>query len=354
MKKMLKILTIVVIFWVFSLKVCADGYVDEYIDDFTEILPGGVSSDAEELLDGVGIDALIGEIYNILSGNASRAVGILLIIVSFGIFSSLIESAPIKNKGVCRSALGAILSLSLLPQIVPIFTSARDAVSSLVDFFSSAVPIFTAITVAGGAVSTASVQAVGMNFTLSLLSGSFISLMIGAVTLSLAAAVLSFFDDGIFSGLSRAIFGFFKWIVGIGAALIMGTLSLQSVVASASDSAAMRAAKYAASGMIPIVGNTVSAALSTLASGLSYARGVVGVGAIAAVLSITLSPLVLMLIVRSAFSLGGEVCSLFGTRERVSAAYRSALDALIAVYALALCVVIFEIILFMKSGVSLV
>ena len=137
-------------------------------------------------------------------------------------------------------------------------------------------------------------------------------------------------------------------------ALLTAAYSLQTIISSAADSAAMRAAKYAASGMIPVVGGAVSGALSTLTSGLSYVKSVIGAGAVVSVVSIVLSPLVIMLLYRAALSLSSSICSLFSSDVAVKIlhAYRAALDSLIAVYALSSCVIIFEIILFMKSGVS--
>ena len=146
----------------------------------------------------------------------------------------------------------------------------------------------------------------------------------------------------------------FMWIFGIATALIMGFLSLQTLISTASDSAAMRTAKYVASGYLPLVGGTVSASLSTLAAGLSYAKGVVGASAIIVLVMLFMSPLLLAFSYRISLSLASGFAGLLGisSAEKSFSSFRSAFDILIALYSLSCILYIFEIVLFIKSGVA--
>ena len=147
---------------------------------------------------------------------------------------------------------------------------------------------------------------------------------------------------------------FFSWGIGILCAVSTAALAIQSVVASAKDSASLRAARYAASGLIPIVGSTVASALSTLAGGLAYAKSTVGATSIAVILTLALVPLASLLMYRLALSL---VITFLNFADcsggvRCFSAFRSALDSLTAIYSLSMIVCILEIVIFMKSGVS--
>ena len=135
----------------------------------------------------------------------------------------------------------------------------------------------------------------------------------------------------------------------------MGAISLQTVVSSAADSARMRAAKYAASSMIPVVGGTVAGSLATLASGLSYVRGIIGAGAVAVLVSIFLSPLVMLLLYRLAVTLAASVSEMLsvGVAARLYRAYARCFDLVIAVYTASVLLYLFEIILFSVSGVAI-
>jgi stage III sporulation protein AE len=153
----------------------------------------------------------------------------------------------------------------------------------------------------------------------------------------------------------KGIRSLFFWAIGIFTTIITAVFSLQTLISSAADSAAMRSAKYMASGLIPVVGATVSGALSTLAAGISYAKGIIGAGAIIAILSIISAPLVTLLGYRLALSVASMVAELVSstTAVRIFTAYRFSLDTLTAVYALSSIIYILEIILFAKVGVAL-
>ena len=153
----------------------------------------------------------------------------------------------------------------------------------------------------------------------------------------------------------KGIKGLFTWATGLFTTLITAIFSLQTLVASAADSAAMRTAKYMASGLIPVVGSAVSGALATLASGLSYAKTLVGSGAILVLISLAISPLLMLLLYRLAFTVAISVAELVGAEKcsNIFNAYRYAFDMTIAVYVLSVIVYLFQVILFLKVGVAL-
>ena len=352
------IITLVVILIAFPIKSRAEGYTDGAIDDFRDILPEGmedIADDTDALTERVGLRALLTEIVSILEGNVSGALAFLLSLICMGTLAALSGTVSTRLSSGVTWALGVLTSLLVFSHVGPLFSDCRSGMRELCEFFSSAIPIFTAVTVSSGATASASAQAIGMNFTVSLIGGGGISLMSSAIGMGLTVALLSFLSDDGMSALSRSVHSFFKWLSGIATALLAATVSLQNIVSSAADTAAMRAARYAVSGAIPIVGNTVSGALSTLTAGMAYARGVIGAGAVAVIISITLSPLLVLLMYRCALSLATSFVTLLGcdVSVRIYSAFRSALDSLAAVYSLCACVCIFEIVLFIKSGVSI-
>jgi hypothetical protein len=165
--------------------------------------------------------------------------------------------------------------------------------------------------------------------------------------------ITAFGNSGV-EAVGRGVRNLFMWLVGITTALITGTLALQTLIDTASDSTAMRAARYAASGMIPVVGSTVSGALSTLAAGLTYAKSFIGVGAILVIVTFALSPLIMLLLYRFALS-AVIIFSDFvgiGGGAKIFGAYRFVIDSVVTLYALSALVYVLEIILFIKCGVA--
>ena len=92
----------------------------------------------------------------------------------------------------------------------------------------------------------------------------------------------------------------------------------------------------------------------TLASGISYAKSVVGVGAISAIVGICIAPLARLILCRFSFEICIAISGFFSrSPTKYLLAMRSALDALMAVFSLSAVIYITEIILFMRCGVAL-
>lgn len=355
MKRIYKIITIVVIFGLFSFSVAANEIQDDYISEFDKILPDGYESLAgveENSL--VGIDAVISIIADGILGERGALGTFFLLLIGILTLSHLSSfySGPLSD--TAGDAVAIVSSILILNSLYPTFLSAMDTVKELSSFFALAVPIMTGITLSGGGVSTAAVEAVGMNFTVSIIgalaSGAFVSLAAFAFSVSLVSS----FGDESAASLLRGLRSLVGWLIGILTTLFLGTLSLQTVISSARDGAAIRAAKYAAQGIIPIVGGTVSGALSTLVGGLSYAKDIVGSGAVTVLLLSSLSPLVIMLFYRLVLSLVASFADTLSATAvtRTLSAFRFATDTVIVIYSLSVLTYIFEIILFMKGGVG--
>ena len=130
---------------------------------------------------------------------------------------------------------------------------------------------------------------------------------------------------------------------------------MQSVIASGADSVVIRGAKYAVGSAVPIVGSSVSGALGLAINGASYARGVIGGGAVAVIVAFMLAPMVTLLAYRLCLNLGiffFGLCSLDGC-EGVLSCFLGAIDTLIAVYSMTAVIYVIELFAFLKGGVGI-
>ena len=245
-----------------------------------------------------------------------------------------------------------ITSLIIFYRIGGLCESVKESLVELSTFFTGLIPILTGILTAGGNVTSAASQALNMNITLSAVSYVATYLLIPLVLSLFALALASSVGGTTVSAVAKSVRGIFMWIMGIGTTVIIGAVSMQSLIAGAQDSAYLRAAKYAATGMIPVVGSTVSGALATLAGGLNYVKGAVGVSSVVVIVGLVLSPLMTMLLYRLSFSIGISFLEFTGSKtgKSVYTAFRSALDTLISVYVLSSVIYICEIVVFMRCG----
>lgn len=357
MKKVIFLLSIVVIVPLFSLFCSADEGVDRFINEFNEALPEGYQEfgNTDKLTNLADFGSLVSVIEETITEGQADIVKFLLLLLGSATLMAVATLCPGKIADTVEVGAGIICSVTVFTAISPIISSVSGEIEKISSFFASLIPITVGITAFGGGAATASVQAVGMYTALSCVSGVADKIFLTLSAFGLAMAMLSSFSSDGISSVCRGLKGLFNWVTGIFTALLTAAFSLQTLIASSADNAAMRAAKYAASGLIPVVGSTVSGAISTLASGLSYARGIVGGGAIAVILYMAVSPLVLLLLYRLSLSLCIILTDFMGvsSASRIFTSFRFALDMTVTVYALSALIYLFEIIIVIRTGVSI-
>ena len=366
MKKIfITVVAVAFFFSLFSVGAMAAGesrVEDEYWKEFLNVIPDGVNGpqNEEQLLSGVGFDSLMSEIMSAVRIGSSSALSLFVLLFGISVIIAVSEvTPPFDNLSVNRHASAGITVISavvIFGRIGPICFSVRDGIEQLSAFFSALIPILTAIMTAGGNISSAAAQSLNMNITLAAVSYVCSELLLPLSFALFSLAMASSVDCGAVGAVAKSVKNLFMWILGIGSTVVIAAITMQSVVAGAKDSAYLRAARYAASGMIPVVGSTVSSALAALAGGISYVKTTVGMSAVLVIIILAVSPLINMLLHRLSFSLAISFLELMNASGgvRVFSAFRSAIDALLSVYVVSVIVYISEIVVFMKCGVSIV
>ena len=302
---------------------------------------------------------VVSSVLNLLGGDGE--VGGFLIML-FGV-SALLLAAELTafNAGELSSGMtggvAMVLSVPIFASVSGIVYSVRDGLQSATELFSGLIPVFTSVSAIGGGVATAAAEAAGMSFTLSAVSFFVRDGLLPIVMLMMALGLIASFDvGGSVAPVIRGAKSFFTLVLGGLTSIVAGTLALQTLITGAQDSMTLRGMKYAISGMIPIVGGSVSSALGTLASGVNLAKGTVGAVSLAALFTVLGAPLIKLLLYRIAFRIcisflemtGGKL----GAGILSSALY--AFDMLISVFAFSSLVYVLEVIIFLKFGVPVV
>lgn len=324
------------------------------IGDFLEILPDGMESVASptESADAVGMTFLIECIVNTANGRTGELTAFLIMLIGASMLSSLAALKDGEMGRACKGCVAIVSSAFILDKMFLLVDEVGEALHSINDFYASVIPVVTAVNMFGLSFNAASAQSVGMTISLgiySFLCGDFLYSFIGALS---ALAALGSIDGSIFGSIAKSVRKAFLWAVGILTAFVGATFSLQSLISYSADSAVMRGAKYAVAGMIPIVGGSVSAALSILVGSFGYLKGVVGGGSIAVIIAFAIVPLTTLLLYRACFSIAiffTELCSKDGA-SGVIVSFGFALDSLIAVYSLSVIVYVIQLAVFLKGG----
>ena len=328
--------------------------VDKIIDDFYSAIPDGTvdASNIGSISESLGPKHILEQIFRVLSDRGSELGAFLLTLIGICMMNALASQARDEPGSYATRAVGIVSSVMLFDRLMFLVDGSVESIRKINEFFGAVIPVALAVNSVGVSPSTASAQAIGMGLTLGAYSHITSGLLSGVVTVIFVGSAASAIDP-MFVRLSQGVKNIFLTLMGILTVLVGATFSLQTVISASADSALIRSARYAVSNTVPIVGGAISGVLGVALGCVSYARGIVGGGAIAVILSLVLSPLVVLFAYRLCLKAGAFFASLTsGESFSVFGPFLGALDALIAVYALTSVVYIGELVAFLKGGVS--
>lgn len=329
---------------------------EKVVEDFSSFLPQGMEnfSDVGESVSSLGLDRLLGEVVAILFGGKADVLVFFFTLLGLSLLMALSVNLSSDGSQFAARAVVLVSGGIIFSLMFPLVSEATKTLGELTSFFACVDGLCVSITALGGGVSTSSMRAVSSSFVLQLFG--FLGSSLGAlVAVMFIFAAISLIDQDAKNGIFDFIKNLFTRGVALLTACIGGFLTLQTVVASISDSAAIRTAKYAVSGLVPVVGGTVSSAISSLAGGLQYAVGVIGGGSVAVIVAMALSPVIMLLAYRGCLALAMfflECCSA-KLAARCISLISGVMDSLISVFVLTLIIYLYEILLFIIGGVAI-
>ena len=243
-------------------------------------------------------------------------IGVLLL---RGVSNALIEHirTPVLAGGVkliCRVALfGTILGHAMggLSDIASFYEDLQALTTAFL-------PLLGTMYAMGGNVATAAA-----NHTTLLLSMSLVQWVGKESVVPLFSLCLAFGLMGAISGevagrlqvLTGKLKKWYTTALGLAMLLLSTALGAQTTLTARADSLAFRTVRFAVSSTIPVVGGGVAEMLRTAATGISWLRGIVGIGGVVLLLWLLVPRLCSILLYRSLFSLAGDVATLIGCPE---------------------------------------
>lgn len=194
------------------------------------------------------------------------------------------------------------------------------AVSAMVEYFHALqklvgglLPMMSVMYLLGGNVSRATVGNATLSVGLNVCGGVCAEIAPPLFGACMAMSLPTVMESGV--DLSK-VSGFLKKtytsVLGVLTLILTLCLSAQNLIASHSDSLAMRSGRYAIGQMIPVVGGALGGSLDTLAASLGLLRGLAGTSAVLLLLLGCLPVLCRMLILRALFDFGSSVAHLMG------------------------------------------
>jgi stage III sporulation protein AE len=329
-----------------------DGLVDEARDElsgiyegFLEALPDGVPKSSEEISGRLGVEEALSWISSLFTSEES--VGVLLTFLSSALLFSIAELF-LSHTGTGIGAAAILLSIPVIRILAGAVSEVSEGLFSLSETFSALVPTLTALISVGSGGGAAAVSGAGMSFSLGLISGVLAECLLPLSAMIFASSITSSVDTlGVTEGAVKGIRGLFGFLVGLSSLVIVAIFGAQTFIAVSADNLALKSAKYAVSGMIPVVGGAVSGTLSALISGVKLLSATVGTVSVFALLFVVITPVAKLLFLRLCLWVSISVASFSGggAGVRLFTSLRSALDTLVAILVSSSLVCLLEVII---------
>lgn len=267
---------------------------EEIREELTELDKNNLSQSAERLAKKLDFSYWIKKIFNALRQNffpslraASSICGILILIATINLLSENVTNSSFHS--IFELCSDLCMTSMILEVVNEIMERSSAYLEQLCGIMNVMIPVTEAIYLTEGAVSQLAVHktalllyiAITSNLNNLILKPAF-GVLFGF--LLIAAVFREFNPEGFINGIRK----FITTTFALFALVFSFILGLQTMLAKSADSLGIKAMRFALSNFIPIVGGTLSEALTTLREGINVIKSVTGISGIIIILLLVL------------------------------------------------------------------
>ncbi|MBQ8965248.1 sporulation protein [Ruminococcus sp.] len=283
-----------------SLKQQIDQRLENSLDEdiLGELSEKGVTPTDSEAITQMDQRSFFEDLLDKLKQTAAEPVRMFGKILAVSLIYSAFELLSTEN-GELKDAFGTVCvtgTVSLMSDALSSsFEALQDSISAINTFMVSYIPVFAAVTTAGGHPAAAGVYSSSTILVCEvteLVSSKLLIPFLSAVT---AISIVSSIDPKLkISGVADSIRKLTTWLLATVMLIFVGLMTVQGVTGSAADNLLSRTLRFAASSFIPVIGSSVSDAFLAVKSGMGVIRTAVGGFGMLAVFAIAVRPFLLI------------------------------------------------------------
>lgn len=254
---------------------------------------GGIARYGETLDQGLGklLKAGSSEAGGVIRKAVRSGVLLMAIVLLCGLGENLLESTGKRSIPVVSLAGTLAVAAVAMTDVGSMLGLGKETIQNITSFSNVLLPSVAAITAATGAVTGAAVRqmaaALFSDLLVNLINSLLIPILYAYLAVSIACAAIG--NDGL-----KQLGAMLKWLATTVLTAVMlafvAYLSLSGVVAGSADAMSIKAAKFAISGAIPVIGGILADASETILASAGVLRGSVGVFGAITVLGLCLTP----------------------------------------------------------------
>lgn len=320
----------------FSFFLCGAAFENDLVDKQFSALEkyentSALSEETKEILSAIGIEeadaekilsfslkdliklvceSLIHKIKEPIKAIASVTAAVLIC----SLIKNFCEDFSAAGKIVNFSAVIAVSCAIMLPLKNVIEYSAK-VIEESSDFMLGFIPVYSSAAVSCGNVSSAVSYRTLMLGTATAISQLSSEIVMPLISIYFAMCIAGSVSDLNIGEISKYFKNFSVWILGASMTVFSGILGLGTLISSSADSSFNKTAKFLIGSAVPVVGSTISDALTTLKGCLSVTKNVFGIYGIIVTAAIFIPPIISVISWKICLSAASAVCGIAENKE---------------------------------------
>lgn len=235
--------------------------------------------------------------------------GILIIIVIHSILKSIAESLGNSEVSNITYYVEYILIVSLIMgSFAEIIKQVENSIINMVGYLNSLVPILLALIVSTGGIATGGILQPILLTAIIFIGNTITIAIIPIVVISTIMGIISNISDKVnIKKISKFLQSSTLWALGVITTIFISALSLEGSLGGAVDGVAVKGIKAATSGLVPVVGKTLSDSVGTVLGCTGIIKNAVGFFGIVVILGIVSVPIIKLTVLTFLYSLTSAI-----------------------------------------------
>jgi stage III sporulation protein AE len=316
--------------------------------ELIENAPSGVKIEDEKTFLNFKISDIFTTLENAIKNEITSPLKNFALIVGMILLFALIRTFSTSfNQGEFSKTFELVIALSIcvaiLVPITEVIKSSTEVITQCNNFTTSFLPVFSSVVVASGKPLSATAYGSIMIGFIHIVTSISSTVLLPFLRIYLAFNVVGSINNQInVDGLSETIRNTILWFIGISLTIFIGLLTIQSIVANATDTIGTRTAKFAVSS-VPIVGGAISEAFNSIQGCLSLLKASVGTFGIICFISIFLPIIIKIILLLLTVNISCAISNLFKL-DTISKILKASNNTLVILLSIIFCILVFLIV----------
>ena len=282
--------------------------IEDYLNSLTEdermAFDVGFLQTVKEILNGetkFSVSEIFSVFFSDLLSDFSKLVPHFAVILAISVLCGLITAS--KSKYLSESIKEVVFYTCMIAVILIVVAdfsclveSTKNTIEKLTNMTQIMLPVILTLMIASGGNASAALYKPAVAFLSGGISSVFVGVLIPIVSLTVVFSVLSNLSSSFkLKNMQGFLHGVIKWVIGISITVFTFFMSAQGLSSAVIDGVSFRAAKYAITNSIPIVGWFLKDGFDLVLAGSVLIKNAVGLSAVFLLFSILLQPIIYLI-----------------------------------------------------------